>query len=156
MYKKIMVPLDGSELAECALPHAEEIASKTGAQIILVSVTERIQGYRPVKEYSTSSGEAMLPEAGGKLQMQGQKYLDRKAGELRQKGIKVETEMLMGNPAEELTVYVKAEKCDLVIMASHGRSGPSKWTHGSVAEKVLRSSPAPVMMIRAPGCMGEH
>ena len=156
MYKKILVPLDGSELAECALPHAEEIASKTGAEIVLITVTERIQGYRPVKEYSVPAGEALVPEAGGKLQIQGQKYLDRKAGELKQKGIKVETEVLMGNPAEEITVYTKAEKCDMVIMASHGRSGPSKWTHGSVAEKVLRSSAAPVLMIRAPGCMGQQ
>ena len=51
MYKKIMIPLDGSEVAECALPHAEEIALKCGADIILVSVTERIKGYRPVEEY---------------------------------------------------------------------------------------------------------
>jgi nucleotide-binding universal stress UspA family protein len=152
MYKKILVPLDGSELAECALPHAEEIASKCGAEVILVSVTERIQGYRPVEGYSGSSGETLVPEAVGKLEKQGQKYLDRIAKGLESKGIKVQTEMLMGNPAEELTIYSKTENCDLVIMASHGRSGPSRWTHGSVAEKVLRSSFTPILMIRAPGC----
>ena len=152
MYKKILVPLDGSELAECALPHAEEIASKCGANIILVSVTERVQGYRPVEEYSSSLGMELVPEAAGKLEKQGQKYLDRVAKGLESKGIKVQTEMLMGNPAEELTIYTKTENCDLVIMASHGRSGPSRWTHGSVAEKVFRTSHISVLMVRAPGC----
>ena len=60
MYKKVLVPLDGSKLAECALPHAEEIASKCGAEVMLVSVTERIQGYRPIKDYSSSLGEQLL------------------------------------------------------------------------------------------------
>lgn len=153
MYKNILVPLDGSELAECALPHAEEIALKCGADIILVSVTERIQGYRPVEEYNSSFfGTKLVPEAAGKLEKQGQKYLDRVAKGLESKGIKVQTEMLMGNPAEELTIYTKTENCDLVIMASHGRSGPSRWTHGSVAEKVFRTSHISVLMVRAPGC----
>ena len=151
MYTKIMVPLDGSELAECALPHAEAIASRFGAKVMLVSVTERIQGYRPVPEYS-GAGERLVPEASGKMDAQGQKYLDRIARGLEEKGIKTQTEIMMGNPAEELTIYAKAEKADLIIMASHGRSGPSKWAHGSVAEKVLRSSLTPVLLVRAPGC----
>ena len=152
MYKNILVPLDGSELAECALPHAGEIALKCGADIILVSVTERIQGYRPVADYRSSLKTELVSEAAGKLEKQGQKYLDRVAKGLESKGIKVQTEMLMGNPAEELTIYTKTENCDLVIMASHGRSGPSRWTHGSVAEKVIRTSHVPVLMVRAPGC----
>ena len=152
MYKRILVPLDGSELAECALPHAGEIASKCGADIILVSVTERIKGYRPVEEFGSSLGEKLVPEAGGKLEEQGQKYLNRIAKGLESKGIKVQTEMLMGNPAEELIIYAKTGNCDLVIMASHGRSGPSRWTHGSVAEKVIRSNFAPLLIVRAPGC----
>ena len=97
-------------------------------------------------------GETLVPEAGGKLEKQGQKYLDRIAKGLESKGIKVKTEMLMGNPAEELTIYAKTEKCDLVIMASHGCSGPSRWTHGGVSEKVIRSNCAPLLMVRAPGC----
>jgi len=149
MYKKIMVPLDGSEVAECALPHAEEIALKCGADIILVSVTERVKGYRPVEEYGSALGETLVPEAGGKLEKQGQKYLDRIAKGLESKGIKVQTEMLMGNPAEELIIYAKTENCDLVIMASHGRSGPSRWAHGSVAAKVFQSSFTPILVVPA-------
>jgi len=149
MYKKVMVPLDGSELAECALPHAEEIALKYGADIILVSVTERIKGYRPVAEYGSPLGETLVSEAAGKLEKQGQKYLDRIAKGLESKGVKVQTEMLMGNPAEELIIYAKTENCDLVIMASHGRSGPSKWAHGSVAEKIFQSSFIPILIVPA-------
>ena len=152
MYKKILVPLDGSKLAECALPHVEEIASKCGVDVVLVSVTERVRGYRPVEGYDSPSGERLVPEVAGKMDKQGQRYLNRIAKGLESKGIKVHAEMLMGNPAEEIIIYAKTEKCDLIIMASHGRSGPSRWAHGSVADKVLKSSPTTVMMVRAPGC----
>ena len=97
-------------------------------------------------------GETLVSEAAGKLENQGQKYIDRIAKGLESKGVKVQTEMLMGNPAEELTIYAKTEKCDLVIMASHGRSGPSKWAHGSITEKVFQSSFTPILVVNAPGC----
>jgi nucleotide-binding universal stress UspA family protein len=64
------------------------------------------------------------------------------------------TEVLLGRPAEEITLFAANEGCDLIIMASHGRSGPSRWAHGSVAEKVFRANCAPLLMIRAPGCAG--
>jgi len=151
MYKKIMVPLDGSELAECALPHAEDIALKYGADIILVSVTERIKGYRPVEEYGSPLGETLVSEAAGKLEKQGQKYLDRIAKGLESKGVKVQTEMLMGNPAEELIIYAKRKTAISLLWLVMG-ARPSRWTHGSVAEKVIRSNCAPLLMVRAPGC----
>jgi len=151
MYKKIMVPLDGSKLAESVLPHVEAIAKGTNAEeVILVSVTERVLGYRPVTDYGQPTGEKLIPEAVGKMEKQAQKYLDRVAKGLEAKGIKTETLVLLGNPAEEITLNAKHYGADLIIMASHGRSGSSRWTHGSVADKVFRASSVPVLMVRAP------
>ena len=153
MYKKILVPLDGSKLAECALPHAEELAKGFGTEkVILVSVTERVQGYRAFEEPSQPLGQQLVPEAFGKQEEQAQKYLGRIAKAMEAKGIKVSTEVLLGDPAGEIVIYAKHPGCDLIVMSSHGRSGISRWTHGSVADKVFRGSPVPVLMVRAPGC----
>jgi len=155
MYRKILVPLDGSKLAECVLPHVEDLAAyKAGAEVMLVSVTERITGYRAIEDPNEPLGERLMPEAVGKQERQARKYLDKIGKTLEAKGIKVLTEVLLGKPAEEITFFATNEGCDLIVMASHGRSGPSRWAHGSVAEKVFRASGVPVLMIRAPGCAG--
>jgi len=125
----------------------------TETEVILVSVTERISGYRPITDYSQRLGEQLVPEATGKKERQAQRYLNRIAKELEGKGIKVQTEVLLGNPAEEITIYAITRECDLIIIASHGRSGPSRWAYGSVADKVFRASCVPVLMVRAPGCI---
>jgi len=155
MYKKILVPLDGSKLAECVLPHVESLATcSPGVEVMLVSVTERVTGFRVVDDSSQLLGERLMPEAVGKEEREARKYLDRMAKTLEAKGVKVLTEVLLGKPAEEITFFATNEGCDLIVMASHGRSGPSRWTHGSVAEKVFRTNCAPLLMIRAPGCAG--
>jgi nucleotide-binding universal stress UspA family protein len=168
MYKKILVPLDGSKLAECALPHVKELAKGCDTEeVILVSVTERVQGYRAVEgsneavgrpgggwlEPSQIPGQRLVPEAFGKKEKQAQRYLDRIAKTMAAKGINISTEVLLWKPAEAIVGYAKQYGCDLIVMASHGRSGPSRWAHGSVADKVLRASCIPVLMIRAPGCI---
>lgn len=146
--------MDGSKLAECVLPHLENLAvSNTEAEVILVSVTERVTGYRSITDYSQPLTERLAPEAVGKKGRQAQRYLNRIAKGLAIKGIKVQTEVLLGNPAEEITIYAKTKDCDLIVIASHGRSGPSRWAHGSVADKVFRASGVPVLMVKAPGCM---
>jgi nucleotide-binding universal stress UspA family protein len=153
MIKKIAVPLDGSKLAECALTFAEEIASHfQDSKIELISVTERKIGYRAFDDLSSPNEQQLVPEAVGKMERQATRYLNRIAKGLRSKGISVDTSVLCGKPAEEIMIYTKTEKPDLIIMASHGRSGPSRWAFGSVADKVSRSVNVPVMMIRAPGC----
>ena len=155
MYRRIMVPLDGSKLAECVLPHLESIAGGCNPdEVVLVTVTERIPGYRLIEDHQTDAAvrEREVPEAVGKKERQGQKYLDRIAKGLQSKAIKVKTEVLMGDPAQEITFAAEHGECDLIIMASHGRSGPSRWAFGSVADKVFRASCVPVLMVRGPGC----
>ena len=153
MFQKILVPLDGSKLAEGALPCAGELAKgcKT-EEVVLVSVTERRQGYRAIEDSSQPLGQRLIPEAIGKKERQAQRYLDKIAKELETKGIKVLTEVLIGNPAEEITIFAKYHNVDMIVMSSHGRSGPSRWTHGSVADRVFRASNVPVLMVKAPGC----
>jgi nucleotide-binding universal stress UspA family protein len=150
MYKKILVPLDGSKLAECVLPHVEALATSCEPEeVILVSVTERVTGYRVIEDYSEPLGERLEPEAVGKLEKQAQKYLDKIAKTLEAKGVKVRTEVLLGKPAEEIVLYAAHRECDLIIMASHGRSGLSRWAHGSVADKVFKAASVPILMIKA-------
>jgi nucleotide-binding universal stress UspA family protein len=168
MYKKILVPLDGSKLAECALPHAQELARGCDtAEVILVSVTERVQGYRAVEgstvPFVLSGGgfgsaiqpppQRLVPEAFGKKEKQAERYLGRIAEKLQSKGVKVHTEVLFWPPAEAIASYAEQNGADIIVMSSHGRSGPSRWAHGSVADKVLRASCVPILMVRAPGCV---
>jgi nucleotide-binding universal stress UspA family protein len=155
MIKNILVPLDGSKLAECALEYVEDLAAKPGVEkVTLISVTERVKGFAAVEDPNAPTEVRLMPEASGKMEKQAAAYLDKVGKGLESKGIKVEKEVLYGNPAEEITIYCENGGADLIVMSSHGRSGPSRWAHGSVAEKVLRSARIPVMIIRAPACSG--
>jgi nucleotide-binding universal stress UspA family protein len=166
MYKSILVPLDGSKLAECALSHAEELAKSCGTgQVTLISVTERVQGRTRAPEAQELYRSGDAPEfqrtgpeitvTFGKKQRQAQRYLDRIAEKLEAKGIKVDTRVLLGDPAEEIVGYAQDPGCDVIVMSSHGRSGPSRWAFGSVADKVFRAACVPLLMIRAPGCIAD-
>jgi len=155
MYDKILVPLDGSERAECVLPHVEMLATECGVrEVILVSVTERITGFSLIDDSSQPSGERLVPEAVGKEEKQAQKYLGKIAKTLEAKGVKVRTEVLLGKPAEEIIIYAHKTNCGLIVMASHGRSGISRWAHGSVADRVFKAAAVPILMIKAPGASG--
>ncbi|MCK4274005.1 MAG: universal stress protein [Dehalococcoidales bacterium] len=154
MFERILVPLDGSKLAECALPYAEELAKGYNTkEVVLVSVTERIIGYQPIDDPSQPMEQRLLPVAVGKKERQARRYLGKIAKSLEAKGIVVRTEVLIGNPAEEIAIFAKHNEIDLIVMSSHGRSGPSRWAHGSVADKTFRASSVPVLMVRAPGCV---
>lgn len=164
MYQKILVPLDGSKLAECALPYAEELAKGCNTEeVILISVTERVRGRTrapEAREVYRGSDTATVQGAGpeitvtfGKMQRQAQRYLSRIAKGLTAKGLNVRTEVAIGRPAEKIAGFAESGAADMIVMSSHGRSGPSRWAYGSVADRVLRASCVPVLMVRAPGCV---
>ena len=164
MFEKIMVPLDGSKLAECALTYAETLAQNCNAtEVVLVSITERMVGRTRAPEAQEAflrSGRGGLGQAGGettltfgKMTEQAWRYLGRVEKKMKAKGIPVRSEVLMGNPAESITKFAEKECIDLIVMSSHGRSGPSRWALGSVTDKVFRASCVPVLMVRAPGCI---
>ncbi len=190
MFERILVPLDGSKLAECALPYMEKLAkSCSTTEVILISITEKMSGTVDSAEVNEAfihsdkgnlgeirtgtTGQVYLSPSGnissvnnagksgitmkntysfGKLEKQAEKYLAGIEKKLKAKGIPVKSEVLIGKPAERITKYAEDNKIDLIIMASHGRSGPSRWAMGSVTDKVFRASCVPVLMVRAPGC----
>jgi nucleotide-binding universal stress UspA family protein len=145
MYERILVPLDGSGLAEVALPYAEQLARRLGSQIYLIYVSEsaEVPQHYIHRFYLQKVGEATKEGAG------------RTVGDSVAKSIKVEPTVLVGHPAEEIVDYADKEDVSLIVMATHGRSGIRRWALGSVAEKVVRATSRPVALIRAKGAHAE-
>jgi len=146
MYKKILVPLDGSELSESILEHVITIA--TGCKVpdvVLIRVRNPLD--KNTKEALDADIASKLDEA---YQEEASNYLDKIVFGLKKKGIDAKAIVLSGNPAEEIIDYVKDSGVDLIVMSTHGRSGVSRWVFGSVADKVIRLSEVPVL-IRPPG-----
>jgi len=140
VYKTIVVPLDGSRLAEIALPYAEEVAAKTDTDIELLSVFESGEIHENEKHQNYIDRIANVTKSHAK------KYLDKS----RNESIEVRTSTRVGNPAEAIVDYASKGGLKLIVMATHGRSGISRWAVGSVADKVVRAaSRQPVMLIRA-------
>ena len=142
MYKKILVPLDGSELSESVLNHVVTIA--TGCQVpevVLTRVREPLD--KSVMETLDAKIALQLDEA---YHDEAANYLENIATTLKQKGIAVKVEVLSGKPAEEILKYSQRSGVDLIIMSTHGRSGVSRWVFGSVADKVIRQTEIPVLI----------
>lgn len=154
LYKKILVPLDGSRLAECVLPHVEELA-KSGMvkEIILLRVCDSPSIVADYPEGKGKTWEKHVERLTSNAQQQCSLYINDVEQNLKEKGFKVKSESSLGKPAEEIVNYANKNKVDLIVMASHGRSGVSRWAYGSVAEKVLRSSCVPVLLVKVPGCV---
>jgi nucleotide-binding universal stress UspA family protein len=154
MYEKILVPLDGSELAESVLPHVEAIARGCSVlEIILLRVCDAPSILADYPEGNNRSWEKHVERITTNAQQQCDVYLGDVEKQLRDRGFDVRTESCLGKPAEEIINYANRNKVDLIIMASHGRSGVSRWAYGSEADKVLRSSCVPVLLVKVPGCV---
>ena len=154
MYEKILVPLDGSELAESVLPHVETIARGCSVvEIVLLRVCEAPSILADYPEGKDKSWEKHVGRMKTNAQKQCNIYLGEVEKQLRDKGFNVKTASVLGKPAEEIVDYAAKNGVDLIIMASHGRAGVSRWAYGSVADKVLRSSCVPVLLVKVPGCV---
>jgi len=155
MYQKIVVPLDGSDLAECVLPHVEAIAQGCQAkEVIFVRVVEPIAG----ETGQTSFVMSFIPEHDRirleeETQTIAEDYMKQMVDRVNLAGTAVRWEIIRGQAAESLSSYAAKNKADLIIIATHGRGGISRWVMGSVTDRLLRSSCVPVFMIRAPGCV---
>ena len=137
MIKRILVPLDGSDLAESALPYAERIAAKTGAEVLLLTSL-----------YHVDSWAGHLVQADQESVPLVRTYLEVKGKELQAKGIAVKTDITSGPAAEAIVSHVVDENEDLIVMSSHGRSGITRWVFGSVAHKVLHGARCPILLVR--------
>lgn len=146
MYQRIVVPLDGSELAEKALPEAERMAKLTGAPVRLLRVVDLVQlpwygNFAAAMDYITVQ-KAIEDEENS-----ASTYLRTVADRLTSSGVTADVELRRGRVTRE--IVDAAKQGDLIVMASHGRSGISRWLLGSVAEDVLRHATVPVLLVRA-------
>lgn len=155
MYKKILAPLDGSELAECALEHVKAIAAGCDIpEVILLRIVESISSFA-LGELAAANAElaTQVQQYNEKEHTdQAKRYIDEKLDELKKEGIVAQPAIASGTPAEGILGYAEKNQIDLIVMSTHGRSGISRWAFGSVAEKVVRASTIPVLLVTAPGC----
>jgi nucleotide-binding universal stress UspA family protein len=144
MFKRILVPLDTSKLSEIALPYAEELAPKLGAEVILLHV--RTSADAPDKTDHKTYMNQIAAEVENNIKSSATFKKDEK--------INVKTELygtpsLITNPAATILDYAEKEKISLVIMSTHGRTGISRWALGSTANKVARAVRCSILLIRA-------
>lgn len=140
MYEHILVPLDGSELAEQALPHALALAKAFGSDLHLVTVISVV---------------TVEPVPGGIVGMSWERetaeahdYLNAMAAQVLEAGPKCTQIVLHGDVAGSILDQAEEVGSDLIVMSTHGRSGLGRWVYGSIADKVLRHASVPVLLIR--------
>lgn len=146
MYKKILVPLDGSELAKKVLPHATALAKDSGAELTLVTVVQFTMG-------ATGAKLEAMPEAVAErkaaLKAEALIYLEKIQRDLKDKGVIAHCVALEGDVASQIIAFAEQKSFDLIAMATHGRSGIDRFVMGSIAEKVVRGTVIPVLLIRS-------
>jgi len=142
MYKRVLVPLDGSELAEMVFSYAGELAARLGLDLVLLHVTN------PHERDLVPLHRAYLERAAEVLRRQSEE-LQKKAGtEPKGERVTARGELAVGHPGEEILNCALTHDVDLIIMSTHGRSGIKRWALGSVADKILRVSKIPVCLVR--------
>jgi nucleotide-binding universal stress UspA family protein len=141
MYKKMLVLLDGSQLAEIVFPFVTELAGRLDLDVILLHVySQAISGFAPMyKTYVESTAKNIAAQI---RQIQSSVTTGSKS-------IEVRGELVMGYHADAILSFAEENKVDLIMMASHGRSGAQRWTIGSVADKILRAAKVPVWLVHA-------
>ena len=137
--KMILVPLDGSELAESVLPYAGEIARRQQAELVLLTAIHWVSTWGEYLTQDPTAEEVALAQA----------YLDARRKELEAGGLRARTKVDLGLAAEAIIETAATENVDLIAMTTHGRSGIARWVLGSVAEKVLHGTPRPLLLVRA-------
>lgn len=140
MFERILLPLDGSTLAECVLPHAVALSRATNAQLVLLHVVEPVPEQGPM---------ATDPLHWHLLKAETRAYLDEISKRLRRVGLAVEAVQLEGPAAERIIEYARENEVDLILLSSHGRSGLTGWNVSSVVQKVILRINRSVMIIRA-------
>lgn len=143
MLNKLLVPLDGSTLAESILPKVETLAKDFDAEIVLV----RAEAF-PVPAYTTLN-PYLVPNFTQGEHTLSQAYLDRIATGLREKNFKVKVVSNTGRAADVILDTAEAMKVALIVMTTHGRSGVGRWLLGSVADEVVHAAKVPVLLVRS-------
>ena len=129
MFDHLLAPLDGSTLAECALPHAIAVATAFRSEITFLRVADESQsqiGAHPVDpvQWQIDKREAIA-------------YLESIVSRYKHTGLPMKSVLLEGHAAERIVEYAVEHNSDLLVLSSHGRSGPSGWNISSVAQKII-------------------
>jgi nucleotide-binding universal stress UspA family protein len=141
MYKRVLVPLDGSPLAEGILPFLMEIAAPLDMAVVLLRVLE------PVAPVAVEGTQHFMDDLAVRRE-DAQRYLARIAAGLRARGVNAQCEVREGRPEEVILAAAQKIGADLIAMSTHGRSGLGRLLFGSVAEQVLRHAAVPVFLMR--------
>ena len=141
----ILVPLDGSELSEKALETAFTLAEYSKAEVTIMKVL------RPVEEILTidKSNASFIKEQEQAREKKNTEYLDEVKGRYKDTSIVVNPVLKTGSDAETIIEYAKEKGVDLIVMATHGRTGLHRWVYGSVSTKVLNGASHPVLLVRS-------
>jgi nucleotide-binding universal stress UspA family protein len=138
--QKILIPLDGSQLAEQVIPYAREIAFATGASLVVMSAVQEVGVWDAGLGVAAIEREETLAAA----------YLESQAEALRAHGLKAAMRLVRGPAADSILAVAADENADLIAIGTRGRSGLSRWVFGSVSAKVIESAERPVLVIRPP------
>jgi nucleotide-binding universal stress UspA family protein len=149
--RTIVVPLDGTKKAESVLLHVEALAKQEGAELVDIVLVRVCQTPVISADYPEAamplSWEKHVENEITKHRRIGERYLAEIERRLKDAGLRVRSEVLLGNPAEEIIKYVNGNPCNLVAMATHRRSRFIRWLYGSVAEKILRRAQSPIYLV---------
>jgi nucleotide-binding universal stress UspA family protein len=156
MFKRILVPLDGSRFASKALKYAEEIADKFQAEIVLiqivkpaVAITAPVTGESIIQSPAVTEAAVQLAMSEDKRNVSiAKQYLSKKTREINAKNITSSYNVVIGDPADSIIQFSRKHKIDLIIMTTHGKSGILRAVMGSVADALVRKSGKPVLVIR--------
>ena len=148
MFNKIVVPLDGSELAEGVLPHVAEMIRDRGSRVYLLSASPLARG-SPLTTVDAQPASATVPEALPGVMRELMEYLRGVAEKLEPATTDIWIGVRFGRPADEILAFADKVEADLIAMSTHGRSGISRWVFGSVADRLLRGATCPVLLVRA-------
>lgn len=145
MYEKALVPLDGSELAECALPHVMNLVKKgVVEEIILLEVID-------IPSVLLEEGFDLISLKNGQMKKANQ-YLNEVQARLSAEGAKVRTQILEGDTAHSIIDYAKEKDVNLMVIATHGYTGMKRLMFGNVALQILHDAHVPVLLIRPEAC----
>ena len=153
MYSQVMVPLDGSEASERALPHAQSLAAAFGARVHLLQVISLFHEYEAARSVGGDSPSVaeysmdMARQITATRHTRAETYLQTMAARLEENGIHVATSVRQGSTLEHIAHVVAENGIDLIVMSTHGRGGLQRFLVGSVTDRVIRSSHVPVLAI---------
>jgi nucleotide-binding universal stress UspA family protein len=175
MFRRILVPLDGSTLSETVVPHVEKLISETNAEVTLLRVAESPRpigtttvesggvrdvvtsptvGEPTIEERTVTREGETQPQAEQRIKDELETYLAGAARGFVAQGVLTERKVLFGDPVDNIVDYANRERFDLIAMATHGRSGLARLLAGSVASRVLERTNLPVLLVRPPELNG--